>query len=319
MKKSLLFIAILSFAAGKMTAQDEAIFNHYIVNPTLINPAYAGSTDKFQIFGHYRAQFSDFKDAPRTYNVSFNGPIAEKVGLGAMVLSEKYGVMDRLRAQLSYAYHYVNEKKGVKIGVGFSTEFHQRKLDPSVLSNVFYDKGDRIVETNIRNESFFDATLGAYADFGDKFYVSLSSPNLVRARVGTTDGDSVKSDPTFLRQFVLWTGYRYKMDKITLEPSLQMRRVLNAPFEVDLNLMARFLDDKFVAGFTFRPGPTGAFGITAGVRESFFQIYYSYNASLAEVNAYGKQAHEITLGIEFAKGSKDKTSPTEKKKKRYKN
>jgi type IX secretion system PorP/SprF family membrane protein len=319
MKKSLLAIFFLIAVTAKMVAQDEATFNHYTVNPVLVNPAFTGNDDKYHIFGHYRTQWTGFANAPQTYALSVNGPLADKVGIGAMVLSEHFGLTNRLRGQLSYAYHYKGEKQGFQAGFGFSTEFHRTSLDNSVTSNSFYEAVDRTVEANVKNVSIFDATVGAYAVFNNKFTVHVALPNLIRAKLGEVSETGVK-EKTFLRQFLLGATYKSVMsDKLTIEPSIQMRRVLQAPFEVEMNLMARFMQERFSAGMYFRPGSSGAMGLTMGIKENFFQIYYSYNASIAEFKSYNQQGHEITMGIALNRPSKDKSSATTKKKKRYKN
>ncbi len=319
MKKSLLAIFFLVAVAAKMMAQDEATFNHYIVNPVLVNPAFTGNGDKFYVFGHYRSQWTGFANAPQSYAMSINGPLADNVGIGAMILSERYGLTDRLRGQLSYAYHYKNEKKGFQAGFGFSTEFHRTRLDNAVLTNGFYDAGDRLVDANLKNVSIFDATVGGYVVLNNKITIHAASPNLVRARLGQIDATQPK-EKTFLRQFILGTTYKEVLsDKLTIEPSILLRRVYQAPFEVEMNIMARFMQERFTAGAYFRPGNSGAMGLTMGIKESFFQLYYTYNASISEFKTYSQQAHEITMGITLNRPSKDKSSPTTKKKKRYKN
>jgi type IX secretion system PorP/SprF family membrane protein len=318
MKKSLLAIFFLVALAAKMSAQDEATFNHYIINPVLINPAFTGTDDKFHVFGHYRTQWTGFENAPQTYALSINGPLADKVGIGGALLSERYGLTNRLRGQLSYAYHYKNEKQGFQAGFGFSTEFHRTKLDNAVLTNGFYEAGDRIVETNLKNVTIFDATVGGYVVLNNKFTIHVASPNLVRARLGQIS--DTKAEKTFLRQFVLGATYKSVMsDKLTIEPSILARRVYQAPLEVEMNIMGRFMEERFSAGVYFRPGSSGAMGLTMGIKESFFQLHYSYNASISEFKAYNQQGHEITMGITLNKPSRDKGSPTTKKKKRYKN
>jgi type IX secretion system PorP/SprF family membrane protein len=318
MKKSLRVIFFFLAIAAKMVAQDEATFNHYTINPVLVNPAFTGNDDKYHVFGHYRTQWTGFPNAPQTYALSINGPLADKVGIGAMLVSEKFGLTNRLRGQLSYAYHYKNEKQGFQAGFGFSTEFHRTSIDNSVLTNGFYEAVDGGVEAAIKNTTIFDATVGGYVVLNKKITIHVASPNLIRARLGQIS-DTAASEKSFLRQFVLGATYKSVLsDKLTIEPSIQMRRVFQAPFEVEMNLMARFMDERFSAGMYFRPGSSGAMGLTMGIKESFFQIYYSYNASTSEFKSYSQQGHEITLGITLNKPAKTDSSPT-RKKKRYKN
>jgi type IX secretion system PorP/SprF family membrane protein len=320
MKKSLLSVAALLMLTVKIVAQDEAIFNSYLLNPVIINPAFTGmNTDQYQIFMHYRNQWTGFPNAPKTFGVTANGPLAPKVGIGGMLISEKFGINNRMRGQLSYAYHYEDSKKGFKAGFGFSTEVHRRRFDPSVVDNDFYDKGDRLIQNgqSLRETTVFDATAGAYAVINDKFTFSLAAPNLIRARVGAGD-DTVVKEKTFLRQFAFLVGYKSKTDKMSVEPSIMLRRVYQAGFEVEMNLMARFLDERFLAGVNYRPGTTGAIGMIVGVKQSFFQILYGYSAGAGDFQLDGNRGgHEITLGINLGKGKKQ--DPTTQPRKRYKN
>ena len=202
MKKSLLALFFLVVTVAKMTAQDEALFNHYMVNPVLVNPAFTGNSDKYYIYGHYRTQWTGFANAPQTYALSVNGPLAEKVGIGGMILNERFGLTNRLRGQLSYAYHYKNEKKGVKAGFGFSTEFHRTRIDNSVLSNGFYEGPDRTVEANTKNISIFDATVGGYVTLNNQFTFHVATPNLIRARLGQVS-DTTTKEKTFLKANIM--------------------------------------------------------------------------------------------------------------------
>lgn len=319
MKKSLLIILFACSFVAKISAQDEALFGHYLVNPVLINPAFSGTSGKYQIFGHLRNQWTGFPGQPKTYALSLNAPLLDKVGIGAMLLNESFGLVDRMRGQLSYAYHYDDAKRGFKSGFGFSTEFHRTRLNSSVFQDAFYDSGDRIVEANMKNVSFFDATAGGYVILNDKATFSLALPNLIRARLGVVGTDSTVKEKTFLRQFIFSGGYKIKMETMSFEPSLVARKVYQAPFEVDLNMVARFFDDKLFLGASMRPGTSGNIGLMVGTKQDFFQLYYSYNSSLAEIKTYNQQAHEVTLGLEFNRKQSQSDSPTEKKKKRYKN
>jgi type IX secretion system PorP/SprF family membrane protein len=264
--------AALSTQVTTVYAQDEGVFNHYILNPVLINPAFSGQDNKHYLFAHYRQQWSGVEGAPTTYALSYNGQINENIGIGAYGFSEKVAALERQRGQLSYAYHF-NERHW-KAGVGFSTEFHRIKLDPSVIDgsrNSFYEIGDILAEDAINGFSFFDATFGANFVLNEKFFVGLSTPNLIRARLGTFGRDSDRRTTTF-RQILLYTGYKFKTSGISIEPSLQTRRVLNAPFEVDFNCKAGFLEDKLILAGTYRPGPSGMLSLMVGTRQPTFPI-----------------------------------------------
>jgi type IX secretion system PorP/SprF family membrane protein len=305
MKK--LILSIIAFATIAVTAkaQDEAIFSHYVINPMLINPAYAGFNDNTQIFGHLRNQWSGFQNAPKTYALTVDLPMTEKVGIGGLILSEKFGALDRFRGQFNYAYRYAG--KGYKWSIGFSTEFHRSKLDPSVndqTANSLVDKNDPLVMQRIKGVTFFDASFGGAAVIQDKFLLSASLPNLIRKEVGGDIQNQTKRPSTLGKQFILMAGYRIKKTQLTFEPSIQMHKVLDAPFEVDLNAKVLAFDDKLVAALTMRPGNSGQVGLLVGTKQPNFSAYYSYNSSLAQFNAYERNGHEVTLGITLQKADK---------------
>jgi type IX secretion system PorP/SprF family membrane protein len=316
MKKIILSIALLLALVKTVSAQDEGVFNHYLLNPMVINPGYTGLSENIQFFGHYRSQWSGFPGAPQTFAFSANVPIQDKIGLGAYVLSESIGSMSRFRGQLSYGYRYT--AKTYKLGFGFSTEYHLMRLNNSVTdprNNPFYDANDEIVMANLDGVSFFDASFGIYGSYNDRLFGGISTPNLIRARLGgiTSAADSSRKRTTF-RQVLAYVGYKIKSDKLTLEPSILARRVFDAPFEVDFNLKAAFIDESILAGISFRPGTSGQVGILAGTKQVGFQIYYSYQASIAKFATYQGSSHEVSVGLDIGRSEKKTGSPTEKKK-----
>jgi type IX secretion system PorP/SprF family membrane protein len=310
-----LCFSLCLFSFIRLQAQDEAIFNHYIFNPSIINPAFAGFEDKIQLFGHLRNQWAGFANAPTTYDVFLNAPITNKVGLGAMILTEKFGVMSRFRAQLAYAYRYVGN--GYKWSAGFSTEFHNIKLDQSLLdgnTNQFLDRNDPLLTDRTQGTTYFDATFGVCAAV-DKWTFSLSIPNLIQARLGKLDGSPSTTGKNFGKEFLAYASYKFTTDNtFTVEPSLLLRKVLTVPFEAEANVKLGFFDDKLVTGITIRPGSSGQIGLIVGTKQPNFQIYYSYASSLSNINSYTRAAHEITIALDFKKP--EKLTASDKKKKR---
>jgi type IX secretion system PorP/SprF family membrane protein len=315
MKKIILSITAAIALSFSAKAQDEAIFSHYIINPMLINPAAAGFNENVQIFGHMRNQFAGFTGAPKTYALTVDLPVTEKVGLGGLLLSEKFGTTNRTKGQLNYSYRYVG--KGIKWSAGFSTEFQKNKIDASINDdqlNPLNDKNDQLVIDRIKGVTIFDAAFGATALINEKFLLSFTTPNLIRAVVGG-DVNAVKTDRTFFRQFILMGGYRITKSQIVFEPSMQFRKVYNSPFEVDVNLKASVFENKLVAALQVRPGNSGQVGLLVGTKQPGFSIYYSYNSSFSDFKAYDRTAHEVTLGIEIKKSEKK----IERGAKRYRN
>ena len=58
--KKLITIALVVIGFQWATAQDEAVFTHYHINPILINPAHAGFTELHHIQMNLRNQWAGF-------------------------------------------------------------------------------------------------------------------------------------------------------------------------------------------------------------------------------------------------------------------
>jgi type IX secretion system PorP/SprF family membrane protein len=309
MNKLVLSIAAFLTLAVNVKAQDEAIFNHYIINPMIINPAYAGfEGDKIQLFGHYRSQWAgnsaaNFTFNPTTYNVTASLPINEKVGLGGMLLSDKVGVTNRLRGQLNYAYRV--STKNYKIGFGFSTEIHTLSLSNAVFNDPLTNPNDPTVLARAKGETIFDASVGVAGLINNKFLFSVSAPNLIRARgVGSATPTTGTTKSTLFKQYILMAGYRVQSGQVKFEPSLSVRKVLETPFYVEANVKMSALEERLIAAVTARPGKTGQFGLMLGTKFDKVQVMYSYQHSTSEISSYSGSSHEVTFGIEFEKSNK---------------
>lgn len=298
MKKLLILVLILG-GLQSLRAQDPAIFNHYLISPILINPSYAGFEEAHVLQGNFRNQWTGFPGAPFSYGFNYNGPIGKTLGVGFNVLGENIASISRLRFQLNYAFRY-QIGENVKMAVGFSTEFSNFRLNNSALSNPFYEGGDENILAFNDGESILDATLGAYASFKDNTYVGLSFPNLIVAKI--SDIESGDPEGAFFKFFIFNVGHRFRFDNgFSFEPSLMMRQVMDVPFNLDFNAKFGFLEDRFIAGLSYRTGVGGALGMLLGTEFDQFRLFYSYDLSFQQFQQYNSGAHELTVALRLGK------------------
>ncbi|MCB0640430.1 MAG: PorP/SprF family type IX secretion system membrane protein [Phaeodactylibacter sp.] len=305
MKKLIFFIAFVA-AAFQIQAQDQAIFMHYNISPILVNPAAAGFSDDYNLTLNFRNQWTGFDGAPFTYAANFHGPIGNTLGLGASILAEDVASLTRYRFQLNYAFRY--QIQLVKLAAGFSTEFSTVRLSNEAMSNKFFEVGDVLLEEFSGGQQIFDATLGLMVQVKDATTIGLSFPNLIVAKIS----DIVSSDPegSFFKYFTFYLGHRFYVREysLSLEPSLMVRRVQDVPFNLDFNFKAGFLDDKLIAGLSYRSGLGGALGILLGTEIKPFRIFYSYDVSFQRFQQYNGGSHEVTLAFRFDRGAGKKKS-----------
>ncbi|MBP6185300.1 MAG: PorP/SprF family type IX secretion system membrane protein [Saprospiraceae bacterium] len=301
--KKLYFFILLFAAVGSLRAQDEAIFTHTIVNPFLTNPGYTGISGDHQVAFHMRNSWAGFKNAPTSYAVTWNGPVADRLGLGVMLFTETAGVLSRYRGQISYGYNF-NVAKDFKLGIGLSTEFHQERVPASARDNQLYQPGDQLVEDRIEGAQWFDASMGVFGDYQNKLYFGLSTSNMIRARLNDFDNNSFAEEVFNYWMFQL--GYRFDLKEhdVILEPSVFIRRARTSPFLVDLGFRASFLNQRLTGGLVYRAGSGGILGLMVGTNINTFRILYSYDVGFQRFQQYSNGSHEITVGFSFPGKSK---------------
>ena len=289
----ILFSLLLLTTVGAK-AQDEAIFSHYLFNPTIINPGATGFSETHQIWGHYRNAWTGFTDQPRTFIVSYNGALSNNLGLGAMVFSENIAQLNRLRGQLSYAFRY---KLGdnFKLGIGLSTQIQQLRLVTQA-DNTLVNFNDNVLARAMDGRRTFDASLGFFGSYKEKLYFGVSLPGLISARLDKVTGTSSQS---FFATFQALAGYKIKAGDIMVEPTLMVGQIQNAPFQADISLRASFLEEIFMAGVIYKAYDKGTFGLLLGTKFNGIRINYSYDYSFQRFQNFNSGGHEITLGYEF--------------------
>lgn len=314
--KKLTFILLLAAGAAGLQAQDEAIFTHTFLNPFLTNPGYTGITGSHQIQMHMNNSWTGFENAPQSYALTWNGPVANNMGLGVVLFTENAASLTRYRGQLSYGFNFL-VKEDFRLGIGLSTEFHQERLPANVRDNELYEGSDPVVEDRIDGAQWFDASMGIIGDYQNRVFFGLSTTNMVRARLDDVDDDSFADE--IFNYWMAQLGYRFDLKEydVVLEPSVFLRKARNAPFLADIAFRASFMERRLTGGLLYRAGAGGQLGLLVGTRFNAFSILYSYNIGFQRFQQYSNGSHELTLSLDFpgkalkAKKAAEETPPTE--------
>lgn len=296
MKKAIftLIFGVITLAAF---AQEQAIYSQYQVFPVLVNPGYTGFEDQHQFLANARSTWTGFPGKPTDFTVMYNGPVGEKLALGGALFSEKIGDMSTLKLQFNYAFRFRIQK--AQIGIGLSTEFINRRADPELLNHPLVDPNDDVLESLTDGQQIFDASLGTHLLYDDRFFLSIALPNTVRARLDDVPVDEQTSQPSLFEHYIFQVGYivNMKNQNFKLVPSLAFRQIRDTPFQVDLNLQGRFLDDKLIAGLTYRPSNSGSVVFLLGSKFKSLQLFYSYDVSFSQFQQYNGGSHELTAAF----------------------
>ncbi|MFN0035316.1 MAG: type IX secretion system membrane protein PorP/SprF [Saprospiraceae bacterium] len=301
--KKIIFTLFFGLCAMAAFAQEQAFYSQYHNFPVLINPGYTGFDNQHQFIANYRSTWTTFPQKPSTYTLMYNGPVGDKLALGGALFSDNAGNVSTTKLQLNYAFRF--KVKKVRIGIGLSTEFVNRKADAGLLNNNLVERNDEVLESRVEGENIFDASIGAYAIHDEKLFFGFILPNTVRTRLDDVPVDGTEpeegSKDKLFKHYIFQMGYKIDLleQNFKLVPSITMRRVRDTPYQIDLNIQGRFLDEKLIAGLTFRPGNSGAAVCMLGTKVSQFQLFYSYDLSLSNFQRYTGGSHELSVAYSF--------------------
>jgi len=283
---------LLSCTYNKMYAQEAGYFNHQFLQPVLINPGATGFDGDHQFLAAYKHNYSDFEGAPRTFTALYHGSFAEKVGLGAQLMTDQVGVARLFHGQLNYAYRFLLDN--AKISVGLSTGIQNFKVNLD--DNPLVDPEDVLLKEALDGYLLFDGSFGAYGEFAEKFIFGISFPNLVKQRIAEINGDVVIDD---LKSFpyAVHVGYRHEVKNYNffIEPSITVKDLRYSPFLVDLNLKLSFLEEQLVGGLGYSIGDNSRVALLLGTRLDNLRFFYSYDVSLGDFQQHNNGSHELTL------------------------
>jgi type IX secretion system PorP/SprF family membrane protein len=273
-------------------AQQDPLSTQFMTNPFALNPALAGTNNYFQVISSNRFQWVGFTDAPITNSLSLYGPLEKyPMGWGARICYDVSGPVSIGTIHGAYAYHY-NINEDMKISAGLNVGIMQYKIDftkiemPTESDPIMNDKENYYVP---------DANIGFYF-WSPTYHAGLVVTHLLNSKI------KVGADPSgkgrLKSHFYLTGGYKYYINREwALEPSLILKKVWPAPFQIDFNARVWYRNMMW-GGLSYRSQE--AVSIMLGyIWERKISIGYSYDLILNPLGAHNFGSHEIMLGYRF--------------------
>ncbi|MGB5691545.1 MAG: type IX secretion system membrane protein PorP/SprF [Flavobacteriaceae bacterium] len=302
-----ILICILLLYAFNSKAQELTLpqLSQYLAdNPFVISPTYAGIGDHIKVRLNGLTQWVGIEDAPDTQSLAADGRIGNKSGVGFLLYNDSNGETKQRGARISFAHHLTLDKYDDEfLSFGISYNFNQFRID---IEN-FVNPDPGVTDDRSTTNHNFDVGV-LYRK--DKFYLSANASNLL-------DKDLTKfnpvSEPNALRNYYLYTGYRYsknKNSKLEIEPSVFFQWFESDGRSVtDLNAKFRFYDfeDYYYLGVTYRflndqVGDPLYIAPILGLKKSNFYFGYSYQIILNEILGFSTGTHVITIGVDLFQG-----------------
>jgi type IX secretion system PorP/SprF family membrane protein len=273
-----------------VSAQQDPLYSQYMLNPLLINPAYAGLNNNFNAIAGYRTQWAGFDGQPQTINASVHTSLVNnKVGAGFLLMNDKIGNISNTEINASFAYKLQLTETvlsfGMQAGVqNFRTDYSD--LNP-------FDQGDNAFMGGERGTRI---NLGAGAILkSEKFFIGLSVPRLLP----TTFNNNGQEFELYNQHAYLMGSYvHYLNERIRLKPTVLLRGVGGAPTSVDLAFNINF-NAMHTAGFFTRNFNTYGLLLQTLLKEQF---RLGYVFEMPTNKSVGSQftTHEIMLGIQLS-------------------
>lgn len=307
---ALLSVLMLCFKLSN--AQQIPQFTQYILNPFIINPAYAGTTSHFDFKASYRKQWMGINDAPATMYLTFHGHLGKHIqqgkrkvknaktwhhGLGATLLKDQTGLLNTIRANATYSYDMALSKKvrlsfGVSAGIkNFYTNIDDIKLNDNT-NNV-------AVSLNNLNSITPDLNAGLYV-YSEKFFIGLSGQNLlfnaINGSIYGLESNVFLRNNFYAQHLYLLTGYVIPVgDNFHIIPSILTKYSFNTPKpSFDFNVKIKY-NNIVWGGINARS--SDAFSLFIGTLISNkYEVSVSYDYGFTNIAAYTSGSIEMMLG-----------------------
>ena len=283
--KKLSIIAVL-LLAFQMYGQQDPQYTQYMYNMNIINPAYAGSKENLSFGLLYRNQWSKIDGGPETGTFFGHAPVGKNIGLGLSVIADQIGPVKETNTyvDLSYTLQLGGEHRLV-FGIKAGATFH----DIGLAGIDIIDPTDPFLNQDI-NETTPNIGAGFFY-YTDKYYVSLSVPNLLSSLHLDDSGLKIGSET---QHYFLTGGYVFDLSENTeLKPSVMIKSAFDAPTSFDVNVNARFYK-KFEIGASYRLDDSFSalvnFALTPSLR-----VGYAHDFISSDIKAYAPASHEVFL------------------------
>lgn len=294
-------------------AQSYPHYTMFMYNKLLYNPAYAGSRDVTSINGTYRTQWTGIDGAPKTFNVSIDGPIGNymkpfrHVALGLSVNNEQLGVTNNTSIMAYYAYRIPFEKSVLSLGLEAGTSIYTAnysQLNP-------YQQNDLQLTQDVKNAMLPNFGAGVYWS-GEHFYVGAAVPNILENYYDKDNKGLDNEHSREIRSYYLSGGYAFTLSNaLSLEPQVIARYAGNGdyqlPFNSDFNL-SLIIYDRLLVGFTYRTDKSLE-GIVHLQLTKNINVGYAYDYTVSSLNGYNNGTHEITVGFDFVHDNNKYVNP----------
>lgn len=292
------FIVLLTSA---VSAQQLPLYSQYMLNDFSMNPAVAGTTNYFNIKSDNRFQWIGITDAPRTYILTFDGPISKQhIGIGTYVFTDITGPTRRTGFTSSYSYH-LKLNQNFNLSMGLSVGIMQFAVDGQSIA--LETTNDQALVNQFTSAIVPDFGGGLYL-YNSKFYVGIAAPQIIP--ITAKLNSYADAQDILVRHYYATAGYNFDLgNNFSLDPCIVAKYVYPVPPQFDFGTRILYMQ-KFWLGGGFRT-MDAAYGMIGYVYQKNLTIGFSYDYPITDIHTYSFGTTELYVGILF-----NKPKPVEK-------
>ena len=286
-----------------MQAQQDPQYTQYMYNMNVVNPAYAGSYEGIAIGLLYRSQWVGLEGAPKTGTMAIHSPVGKRVGLGMSLINDEIGPVRETNAYADFSYTLpMGAENKLAFGVKAGATFH--KIGISELDIDVLDIGDPFFAENI-DEVTPNVGAGAYFYKPNKYYVSVSVPNILNATHLDANGTKIGSETQHLFAAL---GYVFDLsENFKLKPHALLKTAFTAPLSFDINANV-FMYDLVEVGVGYRLEDSFS-GMVNFILTPNLRVGYAYDSIQSDLNYATSSSHEVFINFDISFPKRVSRSP----------
>ncbi|MFD2543197.1 type IX secretion system membrane protein PorP/SprF [Lacinutrix gracilariae] len=298
MKKLYIILAFLFVV--QMQAQQDPQYTQYMYNMNVVNPAYAGSYEGVAIGMLYRSQWVGLEGAPKTGTFAIHSPVGKNVGLGLSLISDEIGPVRETNAYADFSYTLpMGANNKLAFGLKAGATFHDIGLSDLELTDADDDLFQNISEVTP------NVGAGVYFYKPNKYYVSVSMPNILNATHLDANGLNIGSETQHL---FAAAGYVFSLsDNFKLKPHALVKTAFDAPLSFDVNANV-FMYDIVEVGVGYRLEDSFS-GMVNFMVTPRLRVGYAYDAIQSDLNYSTSSSHEVFINFDIAFPKRVSRSP----------
>jgi type IX secretion system PorP/SprF family membrane protein len=287
----LLFFLLVSVSvSGQLTP----VTNQYILNPLIINSAFAGNRGALNISALYKRQWVGINGAPETMIFAMDIPLHDsKLGLGMILTHDKVGVTTETQFSSCYSYKIKMGEANLSFGLGAGLITTNTAWSDLVV----LDPGDEPYLVDSRVFCVPDFSFGSYYTCKN-YFAGFSIPRLLSYQFNYDKNRyTLKVNPD--QYYYLFNmGWVFNLtSKMKFLPSTLVTFSPDKKILYDINAHFSF-NDRLWAGISYRNNRSFA-GLLQFAVNNRFKVAWIYDFDIGTLGRYTNGSHEIMLKYEF--------------------